>query len=59
MNFPFVKTGVSNAFFGLLGNSLVLIAWSKSCCNVSTVTIALAFNTFGGIFLWAVAFLTL
>ena len=32
--------------------------WLKSCCYVSTVTIALVFNIFVGIFLWVVAFFT-
>ena len=54
----FLKAGVTFAFFRLPGNSSVVSAWLKSCCNISAETIALVFNTFSGIFLWVVAFLT-
>ena len=58
MDLFFFKKDVTSAFFRLLGNSPVISAWLKSCCNVSAVTIALVFNTFGDIVLWVAAFLT-
>ena len=54
-----LKPGVTSASFSLLRNSPVFSAWLKKCCSVLGVTIALVFNTFGGIFLWIVAFLLL
>ena len=55
----YFKPGVTSAFFSLLRNSPVFSASLKKCCSVLGVTIALVFNTFGGIFLWIVAFLLL
>ena len=54
----FLRTGVTTANFTLLGNFPLFSAGWKRCCNVSAVTIALVFNTFGGIFLWVLAFLS-